>query len=434
MNTSNKKLSVRFLIIWTGQIISSIGSGLTAFSLGVYAFEKTHNATAYSLIILFSFLPSYSLKPIGGVFSDRLDRKLMMMIGDIGSALGLVFILLLFQNGIDQLWVIYTGVALSSVFVALQNPAYKASVTDLIEEDAYTKASGLMQMAESSRFLVSPVIAGFLLHFLNIEQILIVDICTFAIAVFAVFAVREQTASSTSSGPRNHFLADFTDGFKYTFSQKSLICLLSIISAVTFFVGFLQALIGPMILAFSNSKTLGIVQSVSVSGMVFSSFLIGIFSKIGNQVKILSVSLAVAGIFYALFGVSVNTIFIGISGFLFFSSLPFVNTALEVLIRKKVENKIQGRVWSIVSLISQLGMIVAFSTAGILADKLFNPLLMNNGLLASSVGKIIGTGEGRGIGFMFVVSGIFVILTAIYLWKNNTIKGMETVTSGEMGS
>jgi len=425
MDNKQKQPLGRFLIIWCGQLISSIGSGLTAFSLGVYAFEKTQSATVYSLIILFAFLPSYLLKPIGGTLSDRLDRRLMMIIGDLGSAFGLVFILLMFYSGINDIWVIYLGVAASSIFVALQNPAYKASVTDLLDEDAYSKASGLMQLSESSRFLISPIVAGFLLSFMTIENILIVDICTFGFAVLAVFAVKRSVKTDKLKIKKEKFLSDFISGFKYTFSHRGLIWLLSITSVITFAVGFLQALIGPMILAFADSKTLGLIQTISASGMLVTSFLIGVFSKMKKQVSVLSISLAFAGIFYALFGTSTNVVFIISAGFLFFSTLPFVNTSLEVLIRKNVDNQIQGRVWSIVSLISQLGMIIAFAIAGILADTFFFLLFEEGGLLASSVGKIIGTGEGRGIGFMFILSGMLVFALSLIISKINLIRALD---------
>lgn len=425
MDNKQKQPLGRFLIIWSGQLISIIGSGLTAFSLGVYAYEKTQSAMAYSLIILFAFLPSYLLKPIGGTLSDRLDRRLMMIIGDLGSAFGLVFILLMFYSGINEMWVIYLGVSASSIFVALQNPAYKASVTDLLNEDAYSKASGLMQLSESSRFLISPIVAGFLLFFMSIENILIIDICTFVFAMLAVFAVKGKIKTESSKIKKEKFFSDFVNGFKYTFSHKGLIWLLSITSIITFTVGFLQALIGPMILASSDSKTLGIIQTVSASGMLVTSLLIGVFSKMKKQVSVLSVSLAFAGIFYALFGTSTNVVFIITAGFLFFSTLPFINTSLEVLIRKNVDNQIQGRVWSIVSLISQMGMIIAFAIAGILADTFFNPMFEYGGLLESTVGKIIGTGEGRGIGFMFVLSGMLVIALSLIISKISLIKALD---------
>ena len=425
MNKPGSKSFGRFLIIWSGQFISGIGSGLTAFTLGVYGFEKTQSATVYSLIILFAFVPSYLLKPIGGAIADHFDRRLLMIIGDLGSALGLVFILLMFLAGNHEMWVIYLGVTMSSAFVALHNPAYKASVSDLVEEKGYSKASGLTQLAESSRFLISPVIAGFLFHNLAIEKILMIDIATFVIAVILVFGIKRKIKTVISESHQESFIAGFISGFRYVYSHKELVVLLLIISVVTFSVGFLQSLMGPMILAFSDAKTLGIVQSVSATGMIASSFFIGIFSKTERQATILWISLAIAGFFYALFGTSTSILFLITVGFLFFSALPFVNTSLDVLIRKNFDNQMQGRVWAIVSLISQLGMVVAFSTAGLLADTVFNPLLQPGGLLSSTVGSILGTDPGRGIGLMFILSGIMVIGISSIVWKSKPIRKLE---------
>ncbi len=425
MATAAKPISARFLIIWFGQLISGIGSGLTAFALGVYAFNRTHSATIYSLIILFAFLPSYLLKPIGGTLADRFDRRLMMMLGDLGSALGLLFILLMFLSGMNDLWVIYTGTALSSVFVALQNPAYKASVTDLLDEEDYAKASGLVQLTESVKYLISPIVAGFLMYYFRIEVVLVVDIATFALAICTVLAVKKTMVQAKAKEADDSFWSEFKKGFRYTFAQKELVILLSVVSLVTFFIGFIQSLFGPLILPFADAKTLGVSQTIAATGMLFSSFFIGMFHNSKNQAKILAVSLAVAGIFYALFGTSTNIILVTAYGFLFFAALPFVNTSIEVLIRKRVDNEVQGRVWSIVSLISQLGMIVAFAIAGTLADKVFNPLLQPNGALASTVGRFIGTGNGRGIGFMFIISGILVLHTAVVLGRLKSIENQK---------
>ena len=423
----NEKKFVNFMSIWFGQLISGIGSGLTAFALGVYAFNQTHSATVYSLIILFAFLPPYLLKPIGGTLADRFDRRLMIIFGDLGSAVGLVFILLMFYAGINDLWVIYTGVAFSSVFLAIQNPAYKSSVTDLLDEENYAKASGLVQLTESAKYLVSPIIAGFLMHSVKIEFILIIDIATFLLAIITVIGVKKTMQKTDFEKPSESFWTEFAEGFRYTFARKELMALLLVVSLITFFVGFLQTLIGPMILSFAKAKTLGISQTIAASGMLVSSFFIGMFHNSTNQLRILVWSLAVAGTFYALFGTSTNIVLVTLYGFMFFTALPFINTSIEVLIRKMVDNKIQGRVWSIISLISQLGMIIAFALAGTLADKIFNPLLQPEGALAASVGRWIGIGNGRGIGLMFVISGLLVILTAVAIARHKSIKKLNQV-------
>ena len=166
----------RFLIVWFGQFISSIGGGLTAFALGIYVFELTGSATKYSMILLAAFLPSLLLKPIGGTLSDRINRQFLMILGDLGSAAGLIFIIMMMLLGMNDLWVIYLGTVISSIFVAFQNPAYKASVTDLVDKAFYSKASALMQLAESAKFLISPIVAGYLLKIMDIKGIIFIDI------------------------------------------------------------------------------------------------------------------------------------------------------------------------------------------------------------------------------------------------------------------
>ncbi len=417
MPESTKKPFTPFFIVWIGQFASSIGSGLTAFSLGIYAFEATHSATSYSLIILFGFLPSFLLQPIGGVLSDRYDRRLMMILGDIGSAVGLVFLLCMLYAGMESMWMLYLGAAFSSVFAAVHNPAYKASVTDLVDSDSYAKASGLVQLAESSRYLISPIVAGVLLHATNISMVLFVDIATFAVAAVTVLFVKSTVDMDRVHTVPAHILDDLKSGLSYTFSHRGLPWLLVITSLVTFSVGFVQTLLGPMILTFTDARTLGITFSLAASGMLISSVFIGTLSRTRKHSAVLSIAMAFAGFFYFLLGISVNIYFIGLTGFFFFCALPFINTSLDVLIRGSVENHMQGRVWSIVSVITQFGMVAAFGISGILADNVFNPLLQANGAFAGTIGRFIGTGQGRGIGLMFMLAGILVMLIAFSIGK-----------------
>ena len=420
----------RFLVIWSGQFLSAIGSGLTAFALGVFVFQKTQSATSFSFIILFSFLPSFILLPFGGVLADRFDRKKMMILGDAGAITGLLFIFLVILSGNIELWQIYIGVAMTSVFAAIQSPAYKAAVSDLVSEELYSQVSGLIQLAGSAQYLISPIIAGLLMSVFDIKLVLIIDIMTFLIAVAAVFMIKKQDVA-----PQKHekqkFFHDMADSFRYLLSQKGVLWLVMLTSMVCFYVGFLQSLFGPMMLTLTNSKTLGIALSVSASGMLVSSLFIGISGLKKSKVFILSLSLALAGLFYALIGLFTTVVLIIIFCFLFFSTLPFVNTSLEVLIRTNVNNERQGRIWSMVSAISQMGYILAFGSAGFLADHLFNPLFYPDGALSQTIGQIIGTGQGRGIGFLFILSGLLVSILALIIGRIKKIRALELKTVGE---
>lgn len=360
MEPNVQKSFHKFLLVWFGQLISMIGIGLTAFSLGVYAFEKTNTATSVALITLFTFLPNILLRPIGGVMADRFDRRLMMIIGDLGSAAGLVFILSIMLTGDIQLWHIYAGVAFSSVFSALQSPAYKASATDLLTEEQFSKGSGLVQLAESSKFLFSPIIAGILLSITTIETILVVNILTYVVAILAVLVIRKNMKVEQKEGERNrHWLTDLREGWTEVVTNKGVLLLVMIISLITFYIGFLETLIGPMILSFADAKTLGTFQSVSAVGMLISSLCIGVFTMSKKYASVLVTGLVMCGLSFSLIGVSTNMYLMISAGFLFLASLPFVNMSADVLVRSNISNEKQGRVWGIIGILSQFGFIIA---------------------------------------------------------------------------
>lgn len=416
MNQSQKPFTL-FFILWTGQLLSRIGSGISAFALGIYLFQQTGSTTTYSFFLVCAFLPSVLLVPVGGVIADRKDRKLMMVVGDLNSSFGILFIIVMFLLYPDKQWPIYLGIAMSSMGVALHSPAFKASVTDLLDEKAYLKASGLIQLAEASRYLVSPVIAGFLLTQFSLPLVLVIDLMTFVVGAMTVILIRNMTIQHCYAGKKEGFWKDFIDGIRYIVGNDIVLHLLYLTTVVTFLTGLLQALLVPIVLSFTDTATLGTVQSIAASGMLISSLYIGMLSKSDNQYMVLSWSLGAAGLFYLLIGTSTNTLLFTATAFCFFLTLPFVNTSLEVLFRQNIVNKMQGRIWSLISLISQIGMLVALSIAGVLVDHVFNPLLTDDGHLAETVGSIIGTGTARGSGFMVILSGFFLLLYSLFIAK-----------------
>ncbi|QQO07982.1 MFS transporter [Breznakiella homolactica] len=425
MGGNNTSFS-KFLVLWGAQLIASIGSGLTAFALGVYVYGQTGTAVSVAMVTLCAFLPSVLLNPVGGVLADRYDRRLMMVLGDFGSAAALIFMLAAMGTGSIAVWQICIAVSVSSVFVALMQPAYKATVTDLLTEDQFSKAGGLVQLASSAQFLLSPFIAGFLLGFTDIRTILIIDIATLGITIFAALFVRRGIAASGSRDRNagNSFAADLRDGWQAITSRKGVLLLIGIISAITFYMGLLQTLIGPMILSFKDAKALGITESLSAAGMLVTSIFIGIFSMKANLSRVLGISLAAGGIFFAAMGLRPELPLITGAGFLFFACLPFINTSAEVMIRKNIPNEKQGRAWGLIGVISQLGYLIAYAAAGFLADRIFNPLLVPGGLLAPTAGRIIGTGPGRGIGLIFIIAGLAVSAIGCTVSRLPSIKAL----------
>lgn len=410
-----------FYKLWLGELISSIGSGMTAFALSVYVYKKTGSVSYVSLITLLSFMPSIVLSPIGGLLADRYDRRLLMIIGDLFSGLGLVYILWSIQAGEKSIVPIFIGIIFSSIFTSLLEPSYRATLTDILEEENYAKASGLIQVAGSAKYLISPVIAGMILSVADIRVILLLDILTFITTCLMIFLVRKSMNSETQNYKKDSFKG-LLEGLFIIKENRGVYFLVIIMFFVCFFMGFIQILIRPMILALSSVKTAGIMESLCALGLLIGSLWIGIAGIKKNYSKILAVACFFCGIFMSMTGVNENLNIIGISTFLFFSTLPFMNSCADVLVRVSIPNELQGRVWGLISLITQMGTVVAYIISGIMADYVFEPMFNKNGILVENIGIIIGTGKGRGIGFMLILSGIGMLIMAIVIWKNGEIR------------
>lgn len=406
----NKKNNYpNFLLLWSGDLISQIGGGLTSFGLGVYIFNRTGSAAQMALVTLLGFLPTLLLSVPAGVLADMFDRRLLMMIGDGCSALGILYILITMMTGEAALWQICLGVSISSVFSSLLEPSYRATVTDMLSEEEYTKANGLTSLSGSARYLVSPLIAGLLLGAFDIKLLLIIDICTFFITLSTTAFVKKSIGNRKIE-KKEGFLAILWEGWKGVYSRKGVLLLIMVSALISMFIGVIQILSEPLLLSFTDSKTLGISETVCALGMLVTALITGIVGIRKHHSVILSASLVLAGLFMVGFSLEENVTLICFFGFLFFAMLPFANSCLDYLARTNIPNELQGRVWGFIGFISQLGYIPAYAFSGVLADNL---------------GKINNMGVGRGSAKVIAISGILLIAVSSLILFSKKIRNLE---------
>ena len=406
-NKSNYK---KFLLLWSGEFISSIGGGLTSFGLSVYVFQKTGSAASMALVALLAFLPVLLLSPIAGVLADRYDRCLMMMIGDGMSGFGLIYILVCMFTGKAGLLQICIGVFVSAVFSSLLEPSYRAVVTDMLTKDEFSKASGMMSIAGSARYLISPMLAGFLLTVSDVKLLMIIDTCTFILTVICTAVVRNSCIARQIK-TNESFVESFKVGWRAITERKGIFVIIIVSSVMTCFMGAIQILVEPMILDFQTSKVLGVTETVCASGMLVSSVIIGIIGLKKNFTRILSASLTVCGLSMVGFGLKENIYVICCFGFMFFFMLPFANNCLDYLARTNIDADKQGRAWGLISFLSQLGYVAAYGGAGLIADKI-------------AVVKHIGVGRGAAI--VIMVSGVMLAILAILLFRFKSVRELES--------
>lgn len=403
-----------FIIIWAGQLVSLIGSGLTGFALGVWVFLETGSVTPLALIALFSTVPHLVVAPFSGVLVDRWDRRKALIMSDSGSAVCTFVIAVLLYTETLEVWHICVTSLVSSCFSTFQWPAYSAATTLLVPKRHLARAAGLVQTAHSASGILAPVIAGVLIVTIQIWGVLIIDFATFLFALVTLLVVRIPRPQLTAEGQagKGSFLREAAFGWSYIRTRPGLLALLFFFAGVNLSFASLNVLYVPMVLSFESPAVLGILESVGGVGMLFGGLTLGVWGGPARRVNgVIGFGLLIGAAIIFL-GVRPDVLLIAGASFSVFFALPLLNGCSQAIWQVKTAPDIQGRVFSIRRAIAWSTAPVSYLLVGPLADSVFEPVMTAEGIMAESVGQIIGVGPGRGIGLMFVIMGVLIMLVA----------------------
>ncbi len=415
----------KFKVLLVGVFISSIGSGLTDFGLAIYILNRTGSVSATGVFAVCAFLPAILLAPVGGVLADRYDRRLMMILGELFSGLALLICLVAVMSSHPSLVAICVGAGISSVFSALTEPAFKATITDLLSAADFARAGGMVQLAGSAKLLIAPAVAGLLLQVTPVSSLIILDMLTFFTTVLIIVFVRKGLVSRKRAVANLDFISEMSDGITAIRSKKGIMTMIAIMTITTFCLGFVQMLSKPLVLAIAGERELGILTTVIAMGMMAGSLIISIIKHPKSYVQMLSLGLLGCGVFFALIGISENLVLIAGFGFMMFAFMPAIQIGAEVLIRTNLDNTVQGRAFGLIGLVTQMGYILAFIAAGILSDLIFEPFMLGSSKLATQIGEIIGYGVGRGNALLIIINGIGLLVAGIVTARLKSVRTLE---------
>lgn len=419
-----------FMLIWLGQLSSLIGSGLIGFALSVWIFERTGQATPFALTALFSTLPRILLSPIAGAVSDRWNRKRIMLVSDSLSGLITLVTAFLLLTGHMQVWIVYLVSFMGAIFAAFQQPAYSASIVMLVPKDQLTRANSMVQMGHALETLIPPILAGALLATIGMRGIILIDIITYLIAVLTLVLVKiPQPEKDPKAGQKKpSILQDISFGWRYLADRGGLLGLLIYFASVNFFFNLSAVMIGPLVLSFSTVTSMGVAQTMMGAGMLAGSLLMSLWGGPKNR-KVHAVIgfIVLATLGFIITGLQPSLTLVSVGVFVLTFFIPFASGPSSAIFAAKVAPEVQGRVFATRSMLSQSMMPLAFLLSGILADNIFNPLLVAGGPLADTfVGHWVGVGPGRGIGLMIITSGLFLLMISLAAFANPRIRNIET--------
>lgn len=418
-----------YSILWSGQLVSLIGSGMTIFVLLVWLFEETGQATSVSLLFLFAFGPEVVLSPFAGVVVDRYSRKTIMIVSDSMTAVSTLALLLFHQADMLTQWSVYGLVSIAGVSRAFQFPALSAATTLMVPKEHYGRASGMLSTAWALSEMLAPIMAAVLWGYIGLSGILIIDLITFGAAVVALLIVHIPHPKGSDEGEKAKasWMEDITYGWKYIFLRRGLLYLL-----LFFFLSNLIGTLGwvllqPMILAktANDEVILGTVMLIGGLGGIIGGMAMSIWGGPKRRVR---------GIVWGMFiGGGIGTMVLGLAGgFAVWAIGLFLWTVTEAptmgssqsIWQSKVPPDRQGRVFSVRFFIALVGSLPAMLAAGPLADYVFEPLMED---ATGPLEWLFGSGPGAGMGLLIFICGAIMAVVALLARGSRNLWEIEDI-------
>jgi MFS family permease len=418
-----------FIIIWSGQLVSTIGSTMSTFAFNIWVWEFSSKVTSLALVDFFTLLPSIFFAPITGVIVDRCNRKLLMILGDtVTVILTSIIILLYFTNNL-QVWHLYISGAIAGTFNQIQWIAYSASISLFVPQQHYVRANSMDFVSGYGANIVAPALAGYLYYSIGLGGMALIDIVTFLIAIISILFIEIPQTQVNEAESQNHsnIWQEFGFGIRYIKARKGLLALL--IAGLLFCLPYdiCDLLYTPMILSRTGNNTvvLGGMASAAGFGGVIGAIIVGRWGGFTRRIKGVLLGMTGIGLSKTLLGFSQIPRVWMLSQFLASLHSPLNGSSNTAIWMAKVHPNFQGRVFAARSLIEQLTSAFAYLITGLLADRIFEPAMKSGSLLTFLFAKTFGTGTGAGISVLYVICALCMSLVGLCGYRFRSLRNVE---------
>ena len=405
----------KFVIMWTGQLFSQLGTALTTFALGIWVYQHTGSVSKFAAVSISWTAALIFMSPLAGAIVDRWDRRSLLILAEAVGAARVLFFLLLLALGKLSLFAICFATAIVGITGSIGSAAYMASMTMVVPKEKLGRANGMQQFVCAVAQETAPVRAGILVGAWGLSPVLEIDCASFFVAIAAYLVITipnpERTLADKAKRGPGALLDDIVAGAK-CLENPLLLFLCLLLSALNLAAGVVGVLFQPMLLTFTSPGVVGKVATVGALGMLAGSVLMSIWGGPKRRLNGIMALNVLCSICLIAGGMKASAVLIAVSGFLFFFCYPLLAGSANALLQQSVAPEIQGRVFSFVKLAGAWSVPVGQAIAAPIVDKVFEPWFQPGGLLTHNVGRVIGTGAGRGSAFMFIILGaIYLVMT-----------------------
>jgi len=361
-----KKVTV-FLV---GQTITTFGSLLVQYALFWHLTLTTKSGVVLALAAVFGFLPQAIVSIFAGVWADRVNRKVMIIVSDSTIALATLGLALLMLSGVDDLWLIFLVMAVRSVGAGIQMPAISALIPQIVPSDKLMRVNGINSSVQSSLLILGPVAAAGIYSTMSLAAILFVDVVTAVIGLSLLATIAVPTLSRAASDDKPSYFTDLREGLKYIFSND-LVRWVMVIYSIVFLLIVAPSNLSPLMLVRNFGSDVWLLTILELAfgvGMVAGGALMAIFASKVDRLGMMVGTSILFGVLATVMGFTTNLILFYSLFFLIGLAVPAFSTSSMTLLQETVEPERQGRVFGFVGIVMAVAMPVGMAILGPLAD------------------------------------------------------------------
>ncbi len=415
MKNNIKELKT-FLILWSTQSLSQLGSAMTGFALTLWLYEKTGSALQTALLAVCSYVPYVVMSIFAGALSDRWDKKKVMLVCDTLAACCSVTVLILLKADLLRPVHMYILNALTGLMNTVQQPASDVAMTMITPKKYYQKTSGLRSFSSSLVTILNPVLATALYAFAGIDIVIYVDLATFTIAFLALlFGVKLSMPERKEEAGQESFLETVKAGLVCLKENELVLVLILFLAGVNFVASAFDAVLPTLILPRENGgeTVLGIVTSCAGIAMLFGSLIVTALPAPKNRVRVIYLtmlfSLGTENFLLAFTELPVLWCMGQIIGWLL---VPVMSANLDVILRTTIPVDMQGRVYSCRNTLQFFTIPIGLSLGGFMVDHFCEPVMAASSAQGMLV-RLFGEGKGSGAAMMMFILGVLGVVICL---------------------
>lgn len=415
MKNSIKELKT-FLILWSTQSLSQLGSAMTGFALTLWLYEKTGSALQTALLAVCSYAPYVVMSIFAGALSDRWNKKKVMLVCDTLAACCSVAVLMLLKADLLRPVHMYLLNAVTGLMNTVQQPASDVAMTMITPKEYYQKTSGLRSFSSSLVTILNPVFATALYAFAGMDLVIYVDLTTFAIAFLALlFGVKLFAPENAEETGKDSFLETVRAGLACLRENELVLVLILFLAGVNFVASAFDAVLPALILPRENGgeAVLGMVTSCAGIAMLIGSLIVTALPAPKNRIRVIYLTMlfSLGTENFLLAFTQIPTLWCAgqIIGWIL---VPVMSANLDVIVRTTIPLEMQGRVYSCRNTLQFFTIPIGLFLGGFMVDQVCEPVMA----AAPAEGKLVrlfGTGKGSGAALMMFILGVLGVVICL---------------------